>query len=100
MAKTLHPSSFCSRIEEKLNMSSYKVKNSTIIMRVMCAILFLVFTFSYLFYYQADILAVGQHVLSKGQTRYDRTIGALLITTVLYMVQLVVLAITKYGYFH
>ena len=61
----------------------------------MCAILFLVFTFSYLFYYQADILAVGQHVLSKGQTRYDRTIGALLITTILYMVQLVVLAITK-----
>jgi hypothetical protein len=54
-------------------------------MRVMCAILFLSFTFIYLFYYQDDVLAVGQHVLSNGQTHYNRTIGAILITFVLFL---------------
>ena len=49
-------------------------------MRVMCAILFLCFSFLYLYEYQADVLAVAQHVLSDGQTHYNRTIGAVLIT--------------------
>jgi hypothetical protein len=64
-------------------------------MRVMCAILFLSFTFIYLFYYQDDVLAVGQHVLSNGQTHYNRTIGAILITFVLFLLHLAVFGITK-----
>lgn len=76
-------------------MSNHTVRNSTITMRVMCAILFLVFTFLYLFCYQADILAVGQHVLSNGQTHYDKTIGAVLITFALFLLQLAVFGITK-----
>ena len=69
-------------------------KNGTIIMRVMCAIFFLMFTFFYLFDYQADILAVTQHVLAHGATHYDRTIGAVLLTVVLWALQLVVYGLT------
>ena len=64
-------------------------------MKVMCAILFLFFSFLYLYEYQADILAVAQHVLSDGQTHYNRTIGAVLITAVLYLLQIGVYAVTK-----
>ena len=64
-------------------------------MRVMCAILFLCFSFLYLYEYQADVLAVAQHVLSDGQTHYNRTIGAVLITAVLYLLQIGVYAVTK-----
>lgn len=66
--------------------SSYT--NSTVIIRMACAIVFLVFTFLYLYSFQADVLAVAQHVLSKGQTHYNREIGATLITTVLWLIQL------------
>lgn len=71
------------------------MKNSTMLMKIVCAILFLVFTFCFLYCYQADILTVAQHVLSKGQTHYDRTIGAVLITIVLYLLQLGVCSFTK-----
>lgn len=52
-----------------------------------CAIAFWVFSFVYLFFYQAEVLAAGQHVLSGGKTYYHRLIGALLITFSLYMLQ-------------
>lgn len=73
---------------------SQNTKNGTIIMRVMCAIFFLFFTFVYLYDYQADILAATQHVLSHGVTHYNRLVGALLITLVLWLVQLGVFALT------
>lgn len=69
-------------------------KNGTLTMRVVCAILFLVFTFLYLYEYQSDILAVTQHVLSDGATHYNRTIGAVLITLVLWLIQLGVYTFT------
>ena len=72
------------------------MKNSTMLMKIACAILFLVFTFCFLYYYQADILTVEQHVLSHGQTHYDRTIGAVLITLLLYLLQLGVYSLTKF----
>lgn len=72
------------------------MKNSTMLMKIACAILFLIFTFCFLYYYQADILTVEQHVLSHGQTRYDRTIGAVLITLSLYLLQLGVYSLTKF----
>lgn len=65
-------------------------KNGTIIMRVMCAIFFLLFTFLYLFEYQADILAVTQHVLAHGATHYNRIVGAVLLTIILWVLQLVI----------
>ncbi|MDO4160194.1 MAG: DUF6057 family protein [Prevotellaceae bacterium] len=61
--------------------------NSTII-KFICAIVFISFTFIYLYFFQADILAMEQRVLSGGVTQYDKTIGALVITAILYLVQL------------
>ena len=69
-------------------------KNGTLPMRVACAIFFLLFTFLYLYNYQDDILAVAQHVLSQGATHYNRTIGAVLITLVLLLLQLALYAFT------
>lgn len=77
------------------------LKNGTALTKGVCAVLFLVFTFLYLYDYQADILAVTQHVLSKGVTHYDRTVGAVLITLVLWGIQLGVYALSRLqGFFH
>ena len=69
-------------------------KNSTITVRVMCAIVFCLFSFCWLYWSQADVMAVTQHVLSGGATRYDRTVGAVLITAVLQVLQLIVSNVT------
>ena len=58
-------------------------------MHVVCAVLFVLFTFCYLYFYQADVIAAAQHVFSGGQTRYDRLIGAVLITVGLFCLHLV-----------
>ncbi len=58
--------------------------------KVACAVTFCVFAFVYLFFYQYDVLTAGQHVLSGGQTHYNRFVGAVLITLVLYLLQIVV----------
>lgn len=55
--------------------------------RVVCTFAFTLFTFFYLYYYQADLLTVMQHVFSKGQTHYNHFIGAVLITLVLLLIQ-------------
>lgn len=62
-------------------------RNSTITIRVMCAITFCFFSFCYLFFYQADILMVAQHVLSGGVTTYNRWVGAILLTMLLQLLQ-------------
>lgn len=69
-------------------------KSGTLTMRVACAIFFLLFTFLYLLNYQADILAVAQHLLSHGVTRYNRVVGAVVITLVLWGIQVAVYAAT------
>ena len=55
--------------------------------RVVCTFVFSLFAFFYLYYYQADLLTLMQHVLSKGQTHYNHLIGAVLITLVLLLIQ-------------
>lgn len=70
-------------------------KNGTLVTRVTCAILFLLFTFFYLYNYQADVLAAAQHVLSHGATHYNRTVGAVLITLVLWLLQIGIYALTR-----
>lgn len=63
-------------------------KNNSTPVNSVCAIVFVSFTFCYLFFFQADLLFMVQHVLSGGTTHYNRTIGAVLLTTVLYLIQL------------
>lgn len=60
-----------------------------------CAFAFVIFSFTYLFFYQSDILSAGQHVLSGGKTHYGRWVGAILITLTLYLLQLAVAHITQ-----
>lgn len=54
--------------------------------KIMCAAVFVAFSFLWLYFFQADILTVTQHVLSHGQTTYNRTMGTLLITAILLSV--------------
>jgi len=61
--------------------------DSGIVVRTVSAIVFLAFTFLWLYYFQSDVLAYAQHVLSDGQTHYNRLIGAVLITAVLWLLQ-------------
>ena len=63
--------------------------------RVVSALVFLSFTFLWLYRFQADMLAYAQHVFSHGQTHYNSLVGAILITLVLWLLQWGV-----YGLFH
>ncbi len=63
--------------------------------QVACAVTFVLFSFCYLLFYQPNVLAAGQHVLSKGQTTYVGWVGAVLITITLLLLQRVVFAFTK-----
>ncbi len=72
-----------------------RTNNSTAITQVACAILFVLFTFLYLFLYQADILVMAQHVLSGGSTSYHPLVGAILITLVLSLLSLGIFVLTR-----
>lgn len=54
---------------------------------VLCTFVFALFSFFYLYYYQADLMTIMQHVLSEGQTHYNHFVGAVLITIVLLLIQ-------------
>lgn len=73
---------------------SHVNKNGTLVPKVVCAIFFLLFTFLYLYAYQGDILAVTQHVLSHGVTHYNIYVGSVLITLVLWLIQIAIHAAT------
>lgn len=66
---------------------NYPANNGTLL-QTACAIVFLLFVFVYLYFFQADLLSMLQHVLSGGATHYDRTVGTVVITAVLYLVHL------------
>lgn len=73
-----------------MNYNNPQKNNSTIFLNTMCAIVFALFTWCYLYFFQADIMAVAQHTLSGGVTTYNRMVGSVLITAVLVILQLVV----------
>lgn len=70
-------------------------QDSTAITRVVCAILFIAFTYVYLRFYQADVLAMTQHILSDGVTSYQRDIGAILLSLILSLLAWGVYALTQ-----
>lgn len=65
------------------------------LVRSLCAAAFILFTFFYLYFFQADMLAMMQHVLSGGMTHYNRTVGAVLITFLLFLLQFGVQRVTS-----
>lgn len=64
-------------------------------MQIACAIVFITFTYVYLACYQADVLALAQHVLSGGMTAYSYTFAPLLITLVFFLLQVGAYALTR-----
>lgn len=60
------------------------------IIRYSCALLFILFSFCYLFFLQGEILTEAQFVYSKGITSYNLFIGALVITVILQVFQWIV----------
>ena len=66
-----------------------------VIVRVVCLLTFAAFTFVYLYFYQADIVAAGQHILAQGQTHYNRLIGAIVVTVLLCILQTVIYRYVK-----
>ena len=71
-------------------------QSGTITTRVVCAICFVLFSFSWLYFLQGDVLAVAQHILSEGVTHYDSLIGAITITITLFLIQIVVMMAVKF----
>ena len=78
-----------------MNYNHLNKNSSTVAIRLMCAIVFLSFSFVWLYCFQADVLAAAQHVLSKGLTTYKPFVGAILITLVLQSLQLIVYALIR-----
>lgn len=81
----------------QLIMNSYTshTPHSSLLTRITCSVFFLLFSFFFLYHYQADVMAMAQHVLSGGKTSYNRFVGASLITIALYLLHYVVAHITK-----
>lgn len=65
-----------------------QMKSTDGIIRLLCVVLFVIFSFTYLYYYQADVLTATQFILAHGQTHYNRTVGAILITTALILLEI------------
>lgn len=65
------------------------------VIRYSCGILFILFSFAYLFFMQGDLLAQAQFVFSRGVTHYSIPIGALVITAVLQILQWIVSLVVK-----
>ncbi|MBO7140577.1 MAG: hypothetical protein J6W19_08425 [Prevotella sp.] len=70
-------------------------QGGTLTTRIVCAVCFLAFSFLWLYWFQGDLLAVAQHALSGGVTHYDRTVGAIIITLVFFLLQLAVYGVTR-----
>ena len=78
-----------------MNYNHPQKKNSALATIVVCALVFFVFSFSWLYLFQADVLTVAQHQLSGGKTHYSPVLGALIITVVLSIVQQGVFIVTR-----
>ena len=76
-----------------MNRSRRDKNSSTLSIRLMCAIVFVVFSFCWLYFFQADMMMMTQHVLSHGMTRYHPLLGTVLITLVLWAIQFIVYAL-------
>jgi len=78
-----------------MHYNTFNKNNSTLTTQVMCAIVFCLFSFAWLYWFQADVLAVAQHLLSNGITHYNRVIGAILITLILQALQVLISLFVK-----
>lgn len=75
--------------------SSFANNSNAFVMHIICAAVFFIFTFSYLYFYQSEMLSLGQFIFSGGKTHYSPLIGGILITISLYIVHLLVYFVTR-----
>lgn len=68
---------------------------SSLYMRMVCTAVFCTFSLVYLYCYQPDILFRLQHAASDGKTHYIPVIGAILITVVAKLLQVVVYGVSR-----
>ena len=73
------------------------LNDSATTIRVVCAIVFVLFSWGWLYYFQHDLLTMAQHVLSGGLTHYNRLVGALVITVTLMLLQRFLYKLTRLG---
>ncbi len=78
-----------------MNYNRKNMNSSTVSIRLACATVFLLFSFCWLYFFQSDLLMMAQHVLSDGLTHYNPLVGAVIITIVLYLLQILVFGITR-----
>lgn len=78
-----------------MNYNHHRKNNSTVTIRLTCAIVFVLFSVTWLHSFQAEALTVAQHVFSNGVTRYYPLVGTVVITLVLLLLQLVVYLLTR-----
>lgn len=69
--------------------------SSTISIRLMCAIVFLLFSVCWLYFFQAEVLAMTQYVMSGGVTHYNPIIGTVIITGGLLALQMIIFSILR-----
>lgn len=74
--------------------NKYQQKTAGVV-RYSCGILFMLFTFCYLFFLQGEVLAEAQHIFSQGITSYSPAIGALIIPVVLMIVQWIISLLSR-----
>lgn len=75
---------------------NHPVRNSsTVGIHLMCAIVFLIFSFVWIYLFQTDLLAAGQYVLSGGRTHYKPLLSAVVVTLGLQLLQFIVYALLR-----
>lgn len=69
-------------------------QNAGIGLRALLAIMFVAFSFCYIYILQSDMLAYLQHVLSHGHTSYNRLIGSIIVIFLVFVIHSAVRSIT------
>ncbi len=71
-----------------MKVNYYNHNNTAGIVKYSCGIIFILFTFFYLYFLQGEILSKAQFVYSHGKTAYSIFWGAIIITLILRVIQL------------
>lgn len=70
-------------------------KDSTTTVKVVCAMLFLLFVFFYVYSFQPEVLEMTQYAWAEGKTHYDHVVGTGVIIIVLSVISFVVALLTS-----
>lgn len=72
-----------------------KTKDSTTTLKVVCAMLFIAFVYSYVNSFQPNLLEMTQYAWADGKTHYDHTVGTIVIILTMMVVSFVTAVLTS-----